>query len=161
MLRYAAHLGATADQAQDVVQEAFLRLHLQVTRHGRDSVDDLSPWLFRVVRNQVNDLGRRSIRDLKARMRSAVGVVAGAANAPATADDPPPLARLVRGEDTRRALGHLRAMPVELQEVLLLKVVADQSLTQIARTLGLTIGNAGYRLGRAVALLAERMKTQA
>src|SRR5690606_16008815 len=64
LLRYVgALLAGPADaEAQDVVQETFLRLHRQQTQYGVDSIGQLDSWLFRVAHNLARDAGRKRQR---------------------------------------------------------------------------------------------------
>jgi len=61
LLRYLVCLGLSADEAQDVVQEAFLSLHRHLSAGG--SKQNIKSWLFRVAhnraRNQQNRYDRR------------------------------------------------------------------------------------------------------
>jgi RNA polymerase sigma-70 factor, ECF subfamily len=61
LLRYLVCLGLSADEAQDVVQEAFLSLHRHLNAGG--SKENIRGWLFRVAhnraRNQQNRYERR------------------------------------------------------------------------------------------------------
>ncbi|MHC4286210.1 MAG: RNA polymerase sigma factor [Planctomycetota bacterium] len=52
-------LGRIDHEAEDVVQEAFVRLHRQVAGHGSGSVKHLTTWLFRVTHNLTIDMLRR------------------------------------------------------------------------------------------------------
>src|SRR5271169_4615620 len=53
LLRYLAGLGLTRDEAQDVVQEAFLSLHKHLT--GGGSQENVRGWLFRVAHNRARN----------------------------------------------------------------------------------------------------------
>ena len=53
LLRYLAGLGLTADEAQDVVQDAFLSLHKHLT--GGGSQENIRGWLFRVAHNRARN----------------------------------------------------------------------------------------------------------
>jgi RNA polymerase sigma-70 factor, ECF subfamily len=61
LLRYLVCLGLSADEAQDSVQDAFLRLHKHLVAGG--SQENIRGWLFRVVhndaRNRQESYGRR------------------------------------------------------------------------------------------------------
>src|ERR1700758_2541447 len=61
LLRYLVCLGLSMDEAQDVVQEAFLSLHRHLTAGG--SKENIRSWLYRVAhnraRNQQNRYDRR------------------------------------------------------------------------------------------------------
>ena len=49
LLRYLACLGLSADEAQDVVQDAFVSLHRHLASGG--SQENIRSWLFRVAHN--------------------------------------------------------------------------------------------------------------
>ena len=53
LLRYLACLGLSSDEAQDVVQDAFLRLHSHL--HAGGSQENIRSWLFRVAHNQARN----------------------------------------------------------------------------------------------------------
>src|ERR1700745_311689 len=49
LLRYLVCLGLSSDEAQDVVQDAFLTLHRHLTSGGPQQ--NIRSWLFRVAHN--------------------------------------------------------------------------------------------------------------
>ena len=53
LLRYLVCLGLSADEAQDVVQDAFLILHRHLTSGG--SQENIRGWVFRVAHNQARN----------------------------------------------------------------------------------------------------------
>src|ERR1700685_3214528 len=53
LLRYMRCLGLSADDAQDVVQDAFLSLHRHLSAGG--SRENIRAWLFRVAHNQARN----------------------------------------------------------------------------------------------------------
>src|SRR5438445_13643043 len=53
LLRYLVCLGLTSDEAQDVVQDAFLNLQRHLTSHGAQ--ENIRGWLFRVAHNQARN----------------------------------------------------------------------------------------------------------
>src|ERR1700719_331719 len=61
LLRYLICLGLTSDEAQDVVQDAFLSLHRHLASGGPQ--ENIRSWLFRVAhnraRNRQNSYDRR------------------------------------------------------------------------------------------------------
>ena len=61
LLRYLVCLGLSSDEAQDVVQDAFLSLHRHLSAGG--SQENIRSWLFRVAhngaRNRQNRYDRR------------------------------------------------------------------------------------------------------
>ena len=92
-------LGAQPDLAEDVVQEAFLRLHQRAS--ADTAVREPRPWLFRVTRNLALDERRRARRGDA--VRSALEVVATAPRGPFDV--------LQAREETRQALEGLDALP--------------------------------------------------
>jgi DNA-directed RNA polymerase specialized sigma24 family protein len=57
LVRFARHiLSGAADEAEDVVQEAFLRAHAGLRATDRAIV--LGPWLYTIVRNRALDVRR-------------------------------------------------------------------------------------------------------
>src|SRR5579862_2217922 len=77
LLRYLMCLGLSADEAQDVVQDAFLSLHRHLSAGG--SQENMRSWLFRVAHNQArnrqNSYYRRFGSPLDAGMDSISGDV--------------------------------------------------------------------------------------
>jgi RNA polymerase sigma-70 factor (ECF subfamily) len=57
---YLCCLGMSSDQAEDVIQETFLRLVRH--RFERDSGDNLRAWVFRVAHNLSMDVHRSQLR---------------------------------------------------------------------------------------------------
>ena len=53
LLRYLVCLGLSGDEAQDVVQDAFLSLHRHLASGG--SQENIRSWLFRVAHNQARN----------------------------------------------------------------------------------------------------------
>src|SRR5229473_5839650 len=64
LLRYLVCLGLSNDEAQDVVQDAFLTLHRHLAAGG--SQENLRGWLFRVAHNQARNRQKRYDRNFSA-----------------------------------------------------------------------------------------------
>ncbi len=151
LLRYAARF-VGAEEAQDLVQEAFLRLHRHLKRHGADGIRSTSSWLYRVAHNLCMDSMRRN----RVRERTVDGAIREA-EAPSR-DEAEGLGQLVRRAAGERALSELSRLPGKQKQMILLKVVQEMSMTQIAEVTGMSIGNVGYHLNQALATLAARLK---
>ena len=110
LILYARRLLASqAESAEDVVQEAFLRLH-ERTAAGA-AIRDPRPWLFRVTRNLALDERRRARRGDAA--RDSLRVVAA---------DPPGPHDVVQGrEEMRHVLGGLGSLPPRERRTVLLE----------------------------------------
>lgn len=143
--RLAHHLMRDRDEAEDVVQETFIRAW---QRRGdlRDPAA-VMPWLSRIARNAARD----RLRWWRRRPEKARTEVepAGAAT---PADHA--LIGAERAAEVRRALDVLSE---KHRVILLLREVEDMSYEQIAELLGVPVGTVESRLHRARAALAARL----
>jgi len=139
-----------ADLAQDLMQEAFLRLWKQ----WQVAEEILNPraWLLRVARNLAEDHAKSSFRR-------------NGTHPPATmngvkANDMPPLEKMEREE----TFGQLREMLTELaqadREILTLRYALDYNANEIADILHINATAVHMRLSRARQRLAERLTAQ-
>ena len=154
LLRYVTQLlRCPRDQAEDIVQDTFLRLHRQVVRHGAESVRDVGAFLFRVAHNLGTDMVRKAIRRRKVRRKLAAR--ARTEDDQVSADS---LGELEHREARRQAMDELQRLPDDLKQVVLLKIIQGMTLRQIGEVTGLSVGNAAYRLNKAMAELTRRLK---
>lgn len=154
LLRYAMQLlPDRPDQAQDVVQEAFIRY--RKARNNGTSVRRVSSWLYRVTHNLAVDLNRRENRlcELDETMLNG----GGSCVAEMTAEMAPG-ATLCRREARELAVAELRRLPDEDRQVLLLKVIQGMTLREVSETTGVNINTVYYRLTRGLRTLSERLK---
>ena len=156
LLRYVGQmLGRVDEGAEDIVQEAFIRLHRQVTKHGPGSIKHLTTWLFRVAHNLTIDVLRRRVK-LKR-------VVKGAAD-PAVlaeeqaADELDALGEVLRQEARQVALRELAQLEDQQRQVILLKVIQGMTLREVAEVVGTSVSLVNYRLNQGLTELAERLR---
>ena len=149
LLGYAGRLLNDHEMAQDIVQEAFLRLHAQF-----DQVREPRPWLYRTVHNLALNHQRRIVR-----LRP---LDPGKdAHAPAASDpaDPQPLPdeQIARQEGVGLVLSSLESLDARSRELLRLKFNDELSYKEISARTGLTIGHVGYLLHHALKNLASEL----
>lgn len=152
LLGYAIRLVADADAAQDIVQEAFLRLHAQ-----GDRVRDRRSWLYRAVHN----LALNHRRDGR-RLVPFTPVDATAAEPQHQDEDvqdlqPLPDEQIARLEGiglVRLSLGQLDPRD---RELLKLKFEEGLSYKDMASRTGLTSSHVGYLLHHALKTLAAEV----
>jgi RNA polymerase sigma factor (sigma-70 family) len=129
------------DAAEDVVQEAFLRL----ARHaGRiDAIDRAPAYLRSIVLNLARDHNRRGLVSLRHHATAGrdVDVTDDIAD------------RLVRSEEHQRVLDAVRRLPTRQRDCIALRYFEEQSIEQIAATLGLSANSVKTHLQRAMAAL--------
>ncbi|MCK5804842.1 MAG: RNA polymerase sigma factor [Lentisphaeria bacterium] len=140
------------DQAQDVVQNTFLRYRRALL--GRKKIQHLSGWLYRVAHNLAVDLNRREGRSLELDEN-----VTQQAEPSTTATAPPePNEALELNEATDIAMCELRKLPGDDRQVLLLKLIEGLTLKEISKITGAKIGTIHYRLNRGLQVLKDRFK---
>lgn len=144
LLLFARQVAPSPADAEDVVQEAFVRTWRHVGGHG---AEDPRPLLFLNVKRAAVDLGR-SHRSRLAR-QSAWLAEAG--------DAGPLFERPLEGDERRQAIEEaLRGLPVGMREVVTLKVWGGLTLGEIAEALDLPPGTVASRYRSAL----QQMKRQ-
>jgi RNA polymerase sigma-70 factor (sigma-E family) len=144
LVRLAHLLGA--DDPEDVVQEAFVRLDRR--RHTlRDPTAGLA-----YLRSTVCNMTRNRLRHLRtARLRQPqlAEPVRDAASAEVTA---------VQQESARELLAALRRLPRRQHQVLVLRYWLDLSERDTAQTLGVAVGTVKAHAARGIAALARELE---
>ena len=146
LLRYAAGLLCSREAAQDVVQNAFIKL-FQAWKPGQRPTDALRGWLYRVTHNEAVDYIRREAR-------------LGLLHARAQKEEPPdpaPGAGESAGQ-METVLANLGRLHPTEQQVILLRLQEGLSYKEIARVTGRTEGNVGCVLHHAVKKLSRMVK---
>ena len=142
LLRYAHGLVGQRETAQDLVQDAFLKLH----SHW-EQVANPRAWLFRSIRNlalnHLRDHRRETTIDSSHEWQS---------------DAPDPEQALGRLE----AIGTLQLLVAELdpadRTLIALKYHENLKYEQISERTGLSVGNVGYKLHHALKNLADSLR---
>ncbi len=152
LLRYLRRM-TSPGEAEDLAQEAFLKLHREVLRTGPGGVRKIGGFLFKIAHNLALDDRRR--RKARASLKERA-----ARELPTPDEDTPEgLAAMIRRAACEKALEELKALPPKQRRVLLLKVIQDFKVREIAEITGMSVGNAAYHLNAALKELARRLKT--
>jgi RNA polymerase sigma-70 factor (ECF subfamily) len=141
LARFVRRRVASREDADDVLQDIFLRVHQNLPRL-RDS-ERLAGWLYRIARNAVVDYRRR-----RRRMTVPVDEVSLAADEPEDG---------VTAEVACWLTGFLAELPETYRAALRLAEYEDLSHVEIARRLGLSVSGAKSRVRRGRALLRRRL----
>lgn len=149
LLGYAFRCAGELETAEDVVQEAFMKLHAQFER-----VEKPRQWLYRTVHNLA--LNRR--RDAK----KTVSIDPEPdRDCPTAADlaDPalPPDAQMLRLEGIGLVRISLESLDARSRELVRLKFHDDLSYKEIAARTGLSTGNVGFILHHALKTIAAEL----
>jgi RNA polymerase sigma-70 factor (ECF subfamily) len=152
LLGYARRLLDHDDMAQDVVQEAFLRLHTHF-----QEVREPQRWLYRTVHNLALNHRRHDGRIQP--LAPAAETAAEEPTRPNEPVDPLPLPdeQIARNEGIGQVRLGLANLDPRSREVLRLKFQEDCSYRQISERTGLTVGHVGYLLHHALKALAVEL----
>ena len=133
------------DAAEDVVQEAFLRL----ARHaGRiEAIDRAPAYLRSIVLNLARDHNRRGLVSLRHHATSGREI-----DVPIDAAD-----HLVRSEEHQRVLDAVRQLPTRQRDCITLRYFEELSIEGIAATLDLSPNSVKTHLQRAMAALDRKL----
>lgn len=143
--RYLLCAGASAADADEIVQESFLRLYQHLEKNGERS--NVEAWVFRVARNCVRDQ-RKS-----ARHRCTVPL-SQSFECEDAAENPETCALALEREQRLRAA--LEKLPRRQRECMLLRS-AGLRYREIAQALRMNPNSVGGLVQRAVARLSEEL----
>jgi RNA polymerase sigma-70 factor (ECF subfamily) len=146
------------EEAEDVVQEAFLRAFRAFPRFKGESV---RPWLLVIVRNQAYTalhVRKRTgsvillSEDLKARRGGEEPEVASL--------DPSPEATMISEANRQEVLGALAKLSLVYRDVVVLREMENLSYAEISEITGVPIGTVMSRLSRGRAELKKAILRQ-
>ena len=142
LLRFAYGICGQRETAEDIVQEAFLRLH----EHW-DEVQNPLAWLYRSIRN----LALNHIRDHRKESPMQEGEEWQSES---------PMASEVLGK--MEAVGVLRMLMADMHDedrnIIDLKYQRQMSYEDISKRTGLTVSNVGYKLHHLLKNLADSLR---
>jgi RNA polymerase sigma-70 factor (sigma-E family) len=148
LVRLAALLVADRGVAEEVVQEAYVRLH-QHWRRLRDPSQAVAYLRTSVVNGARSSLRRRGVAER---------YLAVARPAP---DAPSAEAGALHILEHQRIIAALRGLPARQREALVLRYYADLSEAEIAETMGCSRGAVKSHTSRAMAALRQRLEVTA
>jgi RNA polymerase sigma-70 factor (ECF subfamily) len=141
----------SAEDAQDVVQEAFLHAYQSLNRFKRDS--QFFTWLYRIAVNLAISLQRKQRTTARLHVtRDGQGRVAEPTD---VSEFGQPGQALERADEERRIQSALNRLSPEHRAVLILKDMEDQKYEVMAEILEVPIGTIRSRLHRARLELRE------
>jgi RNA polymerase sigma-70 factor (ECF subfamily) len=134
--------------AEDVTEQAFLQAYRHFERAQRESNGrPLRPWLIRIAHNLASNYHRDRSRRPQTML-----------------DDTEPIAalhgteRIVEGrDDLRRVMEHLRHLPDDRRDALIMRFALGMDNREIARALGRSDGATKVLIHRAIKQLEEEM----
>jgi len=147
--RTAVMLGAR-DEAEDVVQEAFVKAFRHLSSFRRDSA--FRPWLLRIVANETHNATRSR------RRRSELSVRLGATAEVRAPDDPEgPEGAAVATDRRARLLEAVRTLPDRERRAVVCRYFLQLSEAETAQVLGWPVGTVKSRTHRGLARLRKEV----
>lgn len=149
--RFAYQMVGRRDDAEDVVQEAFVRAYQNLHRY-RDEAK-FTTWLLRIVTNLCTDEARKHQRRTALEQQES----AGALDWMTIGDTDDPVQNL---EDDRRKMALRKAMaalPAHHRTMIVLRDIEEKEYPEIANIVGCTVGGAKLRVLRARRALRDRI----
>ena len=149
LLRYASRLLCDTNIAQDMVQNAFIKLFKKWTEELVPS-PKLSSWLYRVTHNCAVDYMRKETRHKNLHNLFS--------------EEKENTVQPNRGEAFRisdeaaRAVKALHTLSLRDQQLVILKIYEGKSYKEISEITELTVSNVGYILHHAMKRMAKELK---
>jgi RNA polymerase sigma-70 factor, ECF subfamily len=151
VFRFAYQMVPRRDDAEDIVQEAFVRAYQNLHKY-RDEAK-FTTWLLRIVTNLCTDQARMSQRRQALEQQEASGALTWMTEG--EIEDPVNnLEEDRRKHALRRALA---ALPAHHRSVIVLRDLEERDYNDIAAILGCTVGGAKLRVLRARRALKDRI----
>jgi len=149
LLSYANRLVGDRERAEDIVQEAFLRLHTQFAQ-----IQQPRRWLYRTVHNLALNERRRS-QKIVALDASPDGDAKPGQEPP----DPQPLPdeQIARWEGIGLVRLSLESLDERSRSLIRLKFNENLSYKEMSARTGLTTGHVGYLLHHAIKAIADEL----
>jgi RNA polymerase sigma-70 factor (ECF subfamily) len=150
LYRVALAYQRNSDDALDAVQETFVRAFQNAARW--DGASEVAAWLSRIAINQSIDRYRR-----EKRRRQTLTPLEGDAREAISTDHPSPERGALGREVGVRISAAVGLLPERQRAVFVLRHYEEQTLEEIAGTLGLSLGTVKSSLHRAIRRLRERL----
>jgi RNA polymerase sigma-70 factor (ECF subfamily) len=151
VFRLASRLAGDRDEALDISQEVFLRVHRHLASFRGHS--SLRTWIYRITLNQSRTAwSRRPRRQVVAEERRGLELVRD----PSRGADEMAMAR----ESADRVRRALRGLPKVFREPVILRDLEELAYEEIASVLDLPIGTVRSRIARGRERLRQALETE-
>ena len=140
-LRFARHFLATREDAEECVQDMFVRVHQALRRY--EERERFNSWLFRILANRCRTARNRARRLLQLHRANRHRI---------TSTSAAPVDGFVLGDELSRVLSEL---PRDQREAFLLRHLEGFTYEQIADIAGIAVTAARMRVSRASSRLRD------
>ena len=148
LLSYALRLAGDRALAEDIVQEAFMKLHAQFAE-----VREPRRWLYRTAHNLALNHRRAAQKIVP------LPPTEGHGGAPRETSDPQllPDEQIARWESIGLVRLSLESLDERSRELIRLKFHENLSYKEMSRRTGLTVGHVGYLLHHAIKMVGDEL----
>jgi len=146
LVNYLTHLVRSRDRAEEVAQDAFVRLYRNAANYKQ--LERLGPYLYRIATNLVVSEIRRERR---------WSLLLPRLNASTPSSTPSPDTNLFTSEIQRKVSDAIAQLPLPYRAPLVLFEIEEWSYDEIAKALGVRIGTVKSRISRARQLLRKQL----
>jgi RNA polymerase sigma-70 factor (ECF subfamily) len=162
VLGYLVKMTRNKDQADDLFQETFQKVHENAARFKGDN---LRPWVFKIATNAAFDCWRKEKKHAAVSLNSLAGCSDGEHcptlenTLPSTMPEPDQQAEL--HEKRQRVRTALATLPKQQRAALILNYYHQLTYKQIAESLGCSVGSVRTHLFRALKKMATLLPNPA
>jgi len=146
LVNYLTHLVRSRDRAEEVAQDAFVRLYRKASQYKQQ--ERLGPYLFRIATNLVVTEIRRERR---------WSLLLPRLHASTRQSAPSPDTNLFASEIQRQVAAAIDRLPINYRAPLVLFEVEEWSYDEIAKALDVRVGTVKSRISRARELLRRHL----
>jgi len=152
LLSYALRLSGERSVAEDLVQEAFMKLHAQFAE-----VREPRRWLYRTVHNLALNHRRNTAKTVSLDPPDESPSSPSSHESHSADENPLPDAQIIRLENIGLVRMSLAALDDRSRELIRLKFTEDLSYAEISKRTGLKTGHVGYPLHHALKTVAAEL----
>jgi len=150
--RYAYQMAPRRDDAEDIVQEVFIRAYQNLHRY-RDEAK-FTTWLLRITANYGTDRARMSTRRQNLEQQEAAGALTWMTVGSGEDD---PIENLEQARRKAMVREAIQTLPENHRNAILFRDIQEMEYDQIAEYFGCTVGGAKLRVLRARRALKDRL----
>lgn len=156
LLHYASRfLGGRNEVAEDIVQDAFLKLVQAVNKNGFEQFENVRAWLYRVVHNECMDYLRKQKLE-----KTHFNTLFDQGTYTNTSKSSEVVHQLELHEEREQILHYLDMLEISEKEVLILKYTKNFTLKEIASVMDCHHSSVAYLLNKALAKMTSILKAK-
>jgi len=153
---YALRLTRNADEAADIVADAFVRVYRSLGTFRGDS--SFTTWLYRIETNCFLDMKKKVSAQRTVSLEEILSTTNGQTDTQIADDRETPLEHVEKGERITVIQQVMRQLPKSHQAILMMYHAESMSYDEIADVLNMPIGTVKSRLNRARLRLRDALR---